>query len=440
MIIIRAMNRIPEPTGAGSAEAWGWLVNEPQTLHSALTILPRHVSSALRRQLEVMPAVAITGARQTGKSTLARTLPNGSRRFLSLDDLDVLEQARRDPTALVAGQQPVTLDEIQREPNLLLAIKNEIDRHRIPGQFLLMGSADLLMTGHVSESLAGRAGYLSLWPMTRREQLGLGTCGLWEDLLTADHRSWIDMIRATDVPSEEWRALAWRGGFPTPAVHLTTAEQRAIWFEGYVRTYLERDLQELASIAALPDFRRLMRAACLRIGNVVNQSELGRDVALPQPTVHRYLNLLETSHMLVRLPAYAVHRTKRLIKSPKLYWGDVGLALHLAGLADPAGAHLENLVLHDLLAWRDARARRPELLYWRTTTGQEVDFVIEIDGRLQPIEVKALQHPRMRDAAALRAFRKEYSDVAREGLLIHAGDAIEWITPDVLAVPWWRVI
>jgi predicted AAA+ superfamily ATPase len=110
-----------------------------------------------------------------------------------------------------------------------------------------------------------------------------------------------------------------RGRFPTPAVHFETAHDRAIWFDGYVRTYLERDLQDLSSIAALPGFRRLMQAACLRLGQLVNQTELGRDVALPQPTVHRYLNLLETSYLLVRLPAYSVNRTKRLIKSPKLY-------------------------------------------------------------------------------------------------------------------------
>jgi predicted AAA+ superfamily ATPase len=124
----------------------------------------------------------------------------------------------------------------------------------------------------------------------------------------------------------DWRGLVRRGGFPTPALQLRSTEDRAIWFDGYARTYLERDLQDLAAISALPDFRRLMRAACLRLGQLINQTELGRDVALAQPTVHRWLNLLETSYLLVRLPAYAVNRTKRLIKSPKLYWGDTGVA------------------------------------------------------------------------------------------------------------------
>jgi len=409
-------------------------------IHGVNTLpLPRHMQPALTQRLRVMPAVVVTGARQTGKSTLVQVLTSGERRFHSLDDLDVVELARRDPEALVGGSAPVTLDEVQREPDLLLAVKRAIDRRRRAGQFLLTGSANLLLMRGVSESLAGRASYLTLWPMTRREQRRLGRCGLWEDLVTAEDGEWLDRLRADNAGAEDWRALARRGGFPTPAVHMTTAAERAVWFEGYVRTYLERDLQTLSSIAALPDFRRLMRAACFRLGQLVNQTELARDVALPQATVHRYINLLETSFLLVRVPAYAVNRTKRLMKSPKLYWGDTGLALHLAGLTAPTGAHLENLVLNDLLCWRDARTERSEILYWRTAAGEEVDFVIETGGRLLPIEVKATARPRLRDAAHLRSFRREYGNAARAGLLLHTGTTLEWLTPDVLAAPWWMV-
>jgi predicted AAA+ superfamily ATPase len=356
-------------------------------IHSMNTnALPRLVAQSLQDRLRVMPAVVVTGARQTGKSTMVQELVPGGRRFFSLDDLDVVDAARHDPEVLVGGTQPVTLDEVQREPDLLRAVKRAIDRRRQPGQFLLTGSANLLLMRQVFESLAGRASYLTLWPMTRREQQGLGRCGLWEELLGACDEDW------------------------------------------------------LSSITALPDFRRLMRAACLRLGQLVNQTEMGRDVALPQPTVHRYLNLLETSYLLVRLPAYAVNRTKRLIKSPKLYWGDTGVALHLAQRAEPGGAHLENLVLHDLLAWRDARLDRAELLYWRTAIGEEVDFVIEAGGRLLPIEVKATGRPRLGDATHLRTFRAEYGKKARTGLLLHTGSTLEWLAPDVLAAPWWRVL
>src|SRR5688572_3012828 len=402
--------------------------------------LPRLVESALAERMRVMPAVVVTGARQTGKSTLAAERVSGARRYATLDDLDVLDAARRDPEALVGGSGAVTLDEVQREPALLHAVKRAIDRDRAPGRFLLTGSANLLLMKQVSESLAGRASYLTLWPMTRREQLGLGRCGRWEDLLATPDAEWRDLLADEPESAEDWRALARRGGFPTPAVELTSATDRAIWFDGYVRTYLERDLQELSAISALPDFRRLMRAACLRLGQLVNQTELGRDVALPQPTVHRWLNLLETSYLLVRLPAYAVNRTKRLIKAPKIYWGDTGVALHLGESDEPTGAHLENLVLHDLLSWRDARIERAELGYWRTTIGEEVDLVIEAGGKLLPIEVKAGGRPRLADAAHLRTFRSEYGGRARAGILLHTGSTLEWIAPDVLAAPWWRVV
>lgn len=404
-----------------------------------MNTLPRLVARALSERLRVMPAVVVTGARQTGKSTLAEQLLPGHRRYLTLDDFDVLELARREPEALFVDPGPVTLDEVQREPGMLAAVKRAIDRNRTPGRFLLAGSANLLLMRRVSESLAGRASYLTLWPMTRREQAGQGQAGRWEELIATPDDEWRELLTDGDDTPEDWRALARRGGFPTPAIELKRPADRAIWFDGFVRTYLERDLQDLASIGVLPDFRRLMRAACLRIGQVLNQTELGRDVALPQPTVHRWLNLLETSYLLVRLPAYSVNRTKRLIKAPKIYWGDTGVAMHLSG-AEADGAHLENLVLHDLLAWRDSRIERAELGHWRTAVGDEVDFVVETGSQLLPIEVKATTRPRLRDCAHLRTFQAEYGDKARAGLLLHTGSTVEWLAPGVLAAPWWRLL
>ncbi len=402
--------------------------------------LPRLITATLQKHLKAMPAVVLTGARQTGKSTLVQDLTPGPRRYFSMDDLDVVDAARRDPDSLIGGNQPVTLDEVQREPDVLRAVKRAVDRRRTPGQYLLTGSANLLLMRRVSESLAGRASYLQLWPMTRREQKGLGRGGIWDELLSAHDEEWPDLLLAQPEEPEDWCELAARGGFPTPAVEMHSSVDRAIWFEGYVRTYLERDLRDLSAVEALPDFRRVMRAVCLRLGQLSNQTELGRDVALPQPTVHRYLNLLETSYLLVRLPAYAINRTKRLIKSPKYYWGDTGVALHISESNEPVGAHLENIVLHDLLTWRDARTERADLFYWRTTIGEEVDLVIETGGRLLPVEVKSTSRPRLSDATHLRTFRAEYGKKSRAGLLLHNGDATEWLTPDVLATPWWRVL
>jgi len=404
--------------------------------------LPRIVQKALAAAARTMPAVVVTGARQTGKSTLVRELaPDVERLYLTLDDLDVMHQATTRPADLVGRAARVTLDEVQRQPLVLRAVKRAIDQRRAPGRFLLTGSANLLLMRQVSESLAGRATYLTLWPMTRREQLGLGRGGIWPELLGArKDEDWLDLVRKQTAPREDWRELARRGGYPTPALDLQDDDARQRWFAGYTRTYLERDLQEISSVTALPDLRRLMGAACLRLGQMLNQTELGRDVALPQPTVHRYLNLLETSYQLVRVPAYAVNRTKRLIKTPKLYWADTGLALHISGSDQPTGAHLENIVLTDLLAWRDAQTERAEVLYWRTSTGDEVDFVIETKRGLLPIEVKSTDRPQISDARHLVTFRNEYKTKARAALLLHSGDRIEWLAPGILAAPWWRVV
>jgi len=386
-----------------------------------------------------MPVVVVTGARQTGKSTLVRYLLD-ERTYLTLDDLEILDRAEREPDALVSQHHPVTLDEVQRSPNLLVAIKRAVDEHRAPGRFVLTGSADLLLMKQVSESLAGRAVHFTLGPMTRRERLGLGTCGPWSTMFQSRPEEWRDVLAAEEAPRDDWLELARIGGFPTPGVELVDAEARSLWFAGYVRTYLDRDLRELSVVQSLVDFRRLMAAVCLRLGNVVNMTEIGRDVGTPQTTVRRHLDLLEVSYQLVRVPAYAVNRTKRLIKSPKLYWSDVALAMHLSGETEPRGAHLENLVLADLLAWRGALAAPPQVLYWRTTTGEEVDFVVEWGGRVFPIEIKSTRRPRLADAKSLALFRREYGERAGPALLVHTGDELSWLAEGILACPLWKVI
>ncbi len=405
--------------------------------------LPRHAAGLLQGALQVSPVVVVMGARQTGKSTLVQSEGFlGQRLYLTLDDLAARERAATEPDELVASAPQLTLDEIQREPDLILAIKRAVDsdRPRRPGRFVLTGSANLLLMKRISETLAGRATYLELWPLTRREKLGLGRTGLWSELIDRPVDDWYELVVDQEVPGADWRLESRRGGYPTPALALRSDEARALWFDDYLRTYLERDLQDLAAIENLVDFRRLMRAACLRLGGLVNQAELGRDTRIPRPTVQRYLNLLETSYQLVRLESYAVNRTKRLIKSPRLFWSDPGLALHLAGNDEPTGFHLENLVLTDLMAWRDAQVPRPEILYWRTTTGLEVDFVIEHARGLLAVEIKAGSRPGLSDTSGLRAFREEYGERFLGGLLLHTGEETQWLGKEILAAPWHRVV
>lgn len=406
-------------------------------------ILRRAASGALEAALRVSPVVALIGARQTGKTTLVRSLPAlAGRPYLTLDDLDARLQAQADPEALVARAPELVLDEVQRAKDLLIAVKRAVDRDRPrrPGRFVLTGSANLLMLERIGETLAGRPSYVTLWPLTRRERNGLGTTGIWSTLGEEPFDRWRAVLEGQPVFAADWRQEAAIGGFPVPAHELGGPDERAIWFSGYLQTYLERDLPHLRAVENLADFRRLMQAACLRIGNLLNQTELGRDVGMSQPQVHRLLNTLEASFLAVRVPAFAVNRAKRLVKTPKLYWCDTALALQLAGEREPRGAHLENMVLCDLIAWRDLAVRKPEILFWRTADGLEIDFVIEAGRRLLPIEVKSTERVKPADAKGLEAFLDEYPDLSDGGLLLYAGRETFPLTRRVLASPWWRAL
>lgn len=405
--------------------------------------LPRVASRLLERALAASPVVVLMGARQTGKSTLVQAEPFlDDRLYLTLDDLGVRERARMSPDDLVRSADRIILDEVQREPDLLLAVKRAVDedRPRKNGRFVLTGSANLLLMHRVSESLAGRATYVNLWPLTRRERMGHGRAGIWSEFFSAAVSKWPELVASRPAAPASWQDEVRRGGYPTPAMELPSDDVRALWFDGYLRTYLERDLQTVAAISNLVDFRRLMRVASLRLGTVVNQTGLGRHTQIPRATVQRYLNLLEASFQLVRVEAYALSGTKRLVKSPKLYWSDPGLALWLGGANTASGAHLENLVLSDLLVWRDSQIPAPEVLFWRTATDLEVDFVLETRGGLLPVEVKAATSPGFTDTRGLRAFREEYRDQFVGGLLLHGGSQTQWMSDEILAVPWWRVL
>ena len=418
------------------------IIHVVNRLHT--TFVPRLLTPIIEEALGQFPVVVLTGARQTGKSTLVQHLPSArGRAYRTLDDLDLVARAERSLEAVLEESDRLTLDEVQRAPQLLLAIKRTVDKDRRKGRFLLTGSANLLLMRRVSESLAGRATYLALLPMTEREKRGRAEPGPWSRFLQAGTTK--ELARALERNGHTatgWPERAVTGGYP-PVVFSASPRERLRWFEGYVRTYLERDLQDIASISALADFRRLMGLAALRLGQILNQSELARNAALSQPTVHRYLNLLETSYRLVRVPAFARSRTKRLIKSPKAYWNDVGLGAFLAGLTDAgevrrhplAGALLENLVLTQLLAWREVELPRPHISYWRTAAGAEVDFVIESARGLLPVEVKASPRARPEACRSIEGFLDEHPKVMQVGLVLYGGNEIVQLSRRVVAAP-----
>ena len=256
---------------------------------------PRALASAVELSLRDHPVVVVSGARQTGKTTLVRNLAvAGQRELLSLDDFDVLEMARRRPEDLLARAGRLTIDEVQRAPELLLAIKKDVDKRRARGRFLLTGSANLLLMKEVADSLAGRAVYLLLAPFTAGEKRGDGVLPPWSELFRAPSvANLLGRVRGPG-PSGDWLRALLQGGMP-PAVLARSIRARSTWFEGFVRTYVERDVRDLSRVSSLPDFRRLMGLAARRVGQLLNQTDLARDAGLPQATAHRYLNLLEVS-------------------------------------------------------------------------------------------------------------------------------------------------
>lgn len=405
------------------------------TSQAGKSYLPRWAAESLRTALSTFPVVVLTGARQVGKSTLlANEEPFSSWRYVSLDDLDALEQARRDPSALWSGAHGIVLDEVQKAPGLLDSVKLAVDRD--PSlRFALSGSANLLLMQHVTESLAGRAAYLELGPMTLGETCGLSAPSMLSDLL--DGRL---PAEATVERVDPHAAMA-HGLMP----RLLDADdaQAALWWQGYIATYLERDLRQLSQIESLPDFRRVMGALALRQGSLLNRSEVARDTSVTQPTTHRYTNLLQASSLLHLLPSYAVNRTKRLVKSPKPYWFDTGLSSYLAGHfgteslrgSREAGAAFEALVFANLRALTALLTPAGRLHYWRTVSGREVDFVLEHGKRLVAFEVKLASSAGFGDTTGLRAFMEEYPECSA-GVVVHSGDEVRMLGERIVALPW----
>lgn len=385
-----------------------------------------------------MPVAVVTGPRQTGKTTLARTLAPGGR-FLSLDDFSLLEQARREPRALLA-ERPVTVDEVQYCPELLRTIKLLVDENRRAGEFLVTGSANLLLAAAVGESLAGRAGYLDLLPFCPTE---------WrqhsEQLLPIDRLFSAD-FNPREWPQEPGNWMAWllRGGF-APALSLTTDSDRSIWLENYVRTYLERDLRTLSAINSLPEFQRVMRLAANQCARVINQANIARDAGVSPVTAHRYLNLLEVGGLIAKLPAWTANPTTSVVKSPKWLWSDCGLAAWLAGASgitwidgrSDQGFWLEQAVYQTLQTWRSLEPARRRISFWRDRNGREVDFILEQDDRVVGLEIKMGSSIGESDTRGLRTWRESlperYGTV--RGVVLNASEC-RTLGKNLFALPW----
>jgi len=401
--------------------------------------LKRWLTPLLREALKDASILVLTGARQVGKSTLLlQEDPFCEFRFLTLDDFDTLQQAEQDPESLFSGASHIVIDEVQRAPNLLLAVKQAVDRNPTQYKFILSGSANLLLMKQVSESLAGRAVYFELNPMTLGE-INQGTPpSLIIDLLNG---IWPEEGMVKE-PLPSLPPLLLKGFMPS-LIRFDSRSSWTRWWDSYVTTYLERDLRQLSQIDSLLDFRRLMLLLALRSGQILNQSDLARDADLSQPTAHRYINLLETSYLFRRLSPFTSNRSLRLVKSPKAFWSDPGLVSFLSGYYEENelqesrqfGEIFETFIYHHLHVVSQLMTPRARLFYWRLRTGQEVDFVLQHGRSVLPIEVKLTRKPGFDDAKHVRLFMEHYQNAAA-GLVISCGQEVKRLGSKILAVPW----
>ncbi len=407
---------------------------------SEIKYRPRWLASLLRESIKDHPVIVLSGARQVGKSTLLlNEEPFKNWRYVSLDDFNALYQSRKDPESLWAGADTVILDEVQKSPRLLDAVKSTVDTAKNRCRFILSGSANLLLMEKVSESLAGRAAYFSLLPMTIGELNGNPPTNILRNLFNGNLSDFEKDVSESVMPLEKM----WKGFMPTLIPY---SENNSVlrWWEGYISTYLERDLRQLSQIDSLPDFRRLMSVLALRCGQMLNQSEVSRDTGITQPTVHRYINLLETTCMLNRLPAFSINRTKRLIKSPKIMWNDPGLVTFLAGhytmdsleSSREIGGIYETMIYLHLHTLSQLLVPSARLYYWRTSTGKEVDFVVEWGRKLLAIEVKFTSRPKYSDIENIKMFLDEYPETSA-GVLFHTGTEVKRLHEKIIALPWY---
>ncbi|HEX5988850.1 MAG TPA: ATP-binding protein [Solirubrobacterales bacterium] len=390
-------------------------------------LIPRHIRPQLVSALGDSRVVCLLGARQAGKSTLVRLIAGDEHpaRYVTLDDRAALELAREDPNAFLAGDERLAIDEVQRAPDLLLAIKQVVDRDPAPGRFLITGSADIVTHPRIADALPGRVDYMTLWPFSQSE-LAQRVPSFIEKAFNGEQPS------AEDPPvgRQGYAELLVQGGFPE-AVGATPARRRR-FFAGYADSILGREIDELGSVRDSGASSRILRLAAARSASLTNLSAIGRELGIDHKTVANHLHALEQLFLLVRLPAWHANLGHRVVRSAKLHIADTGMLCALIGVdakrlvEDGAlsGGVFESFAVTELVKQADAGELAPELSFhhYRDQPGNEVDLLIEhANGELVGIEVKATATPRPRDAAGLKLLRDKLGDRFRQGFVLHLG-------------------
>jgi predicted AAA+ superfamily ATPase len=398
---------------------------------SQTDLYQRHIKRRVSEALADTPVVLINGPRQCGKTTLVRQFASDDRDYLTLDDQNTLKAARDDPQGFVQRLDRVVIDEVQRVPELLLAIKFSVDEDRRPGRFLLTGSADVMALPRVADSLAGRIEVLSLLPLAGAELSG--SAGYWIDevfaALAADGK--LPRVSAQKAEAHVGAALERRvlsGGFPE-ALRRTSA-RRNQWARSYLEGVIQRDVRDIAAVERLDVMPRLILALSQVSGQLCNYTQLGGQLGLDAKTAHRYMTMLETLFLVRRVPAWAASALARVVKTPKVQFLDSGLLASLLQLDEDAVARdrvafghvLECHVYGELLrlaSW----ARQPfSVMMYRDKDQVEVDFVIANGlGAIVGVEVKAATTVRDKDFAGLRRLAAHAGQRFLGGIVLHDG-------------------
>jgi len=391
--------------------------------------LTRNLTSRLQEALTDTPAVLLHGARQTGKSTLVREIARDVHpaTYLTFDDATVMAAAARDPVGfLEAYDGPIVLDEVQRVPDMLLAIKTLVDRARTPGRFLLTGSANVFMLPKISEALAGRMEILTLWPFSQGEIEAHQE--IFVDTVFAP-RAMPATLSGDAVDRRELIARVLSGGYPE-VLQRNAASRRSAWLNAYITTVIHRELRDLANLEYLIELPRLLRLLAVRVGTLLNYTELSAAVGIPQSTLKRYLALLQAIHLFLPLPAWSSNRGKRLVKRPKILLTDSGLIAHLIDLreaqiekdATSFGHTFGGFVAMELCKQITWSKTRPSMHHFRTHKNVEVDLVLESpSGDIVGIEVKAASQVRDGDVRGLELLRDMAGERFVRGIVLYTG-------------------
>ena len=401
------------------------------------TYIKRSLETVLKKAVAEFPAVVLTGPRQSGKTTILRHLFAGQYQYVSLEPPDVRISVIEDPrTFLELYPPPVIFDEVQYTPDLLPYIKEKIDADRNRcGQYLLTGSQNLLLMEKVTESLAGRSAMLRLLPLTRREMEGRPQMPLpWE----SDKSQSSESIWAFN---KLWKNFL-RGGYPELA--LNPERDINMWHAAYVQTYLERDVRMLRQVGDLSQFQSFLRILASRSAQLLNLADIARDLGVVLNTIKAWLSVLEATYQVIVLRPFFGNIGKRLIKTPKVYFTDVGTLCYLTGLKDTehaasgpmGGAILENAVISEIVKTLTHRGLNPQIYFWRTMAGTEVDVIVDTGERLVPIEVKLSATPRPSMASTIRTFLNDMGEKSMPGYVVHPGDTRLPLGSGIMALPF----